>query len=373
MLRRILHRCQSVVQRGLQIVGTLVSRVTKPIADAPVPGILADLSRSKPQLIAENLLLRQQLVVLKRSVKRPHFTRVDRALFVLLASKVRSWKEALLIVKPETVLRWHRQGFQLFWNRKSRMLSQEPKIPLETISLIKEMAINNRLWGAERIRGELLKVGIKVAKRTVQRYMRQARPSRPHGQTWATFLCNHASDIWACDFLQVHDLFFRPLFAFLITELGSRRIVHVGVTRTPTDEWTAQQLREATPFGESPKYLIRDNDAKYGPHFEAVATGFGIEVLRTPVQAPRANAICERLLGSVRRECLDHILIMNEAQLRRILKEYVKYFNWCRPHQGINQRVPEHNESLARPPGTTGRVIAFPVLGGLHHAYRLAA
>ena len=156
------------------------------------------------------------------------------------------------------------------------------------------MARNNRLWGVKRIQGELLKLDITVSKRTVRRYMRKVRPPRPHGQNWATFLQNHAREIWACDFLQLHDAFFRPLFAFFITELGSRRIVHVGVTRSPTDTWVAQQLREATPFGKAPRFLIRDNDAKYGVHFEAVATGSGIEVLRTPIRAPRANAICER-------------------------------------------------------------------------------
>jgi len=338
-----------------------------------VLGAVADLARSKPQLIAENLLLRQQLIVLNRSVKRPRLTNRDRGLFVLLASRLYSWKEALLIVKPETVLRWHRQGLRLFWKRKSRARSLQAQIPVETITLIKEMATNNRLWGAERIRGELLKVGIKAAKRTIQRYMRQVRPPRPHGQTWAMFLQNHANDIWACDFLQVHDLFFRPLFAFFITELGSRRIVHVGVTRAPTDDWVAQQLCEATPFGEAPKYLIRDNDAKYGVHVTAVAAGTGIEVLRTPTRAPRANAICERLLGSVRRECLDHIVIVSEAHLRRVLKEYTAYFNQSRPHQGIDQRVPECKESSNPLRGDRGTIVVFPVLGGLHHEYRRAA
>ena len=210
-----------------------------------------------------------------------------------------------------------------------------------------------------------------VAKRTVQRYMRQGRAPSPHGQTWSTFLRNHAKDIWACDFLQAHDVFFRPLFAFFVTELGSRRLIHVGVTRAPTDEWVAQQLRETTPFGVAPRYLIRDNDAKYGPHFEAVATGTGIEVLRTPIKAPRANAICERLLGSVRRECLDHILILSEGHLRRVLSEYALYFNRARPHQGIGQRRPE--AELDRSGGEQGEVVAFPVFGGLHHDYRRAA
>ncbi len=318
---------QSIGKRGLRAAGTAVSRWTKPIAHGPVLGTIADLARSKPQLVTENLVLRQQLIVLKRSVKRPRFTSSDRGLVVLFASQLQTWKEALLIVKPETVLGWHRDGFGLFCKRKSHARSRDPKIPAETIKLIKEMAADNRLWGAERIRGELLKVGIKVAKRTVQRHMRQARPSRPHGQTWAAFLRNHASDIWACDFLQLHDVFFRPLFAFFITELGSRRIVHVGVRRSPTDEWVAQQLREATPFGITPTYLIRDSDAKYGRHFEAVAVGSGIELLRTPIRTPHANAICERLLGSVRRECLDHLLIVSEHHLQRVLKEYVAYFN----------------------------------------------
>ncbi len=168
-------------------------------------------------------------------------------------------------------------------------------------------------------------------------------------------------------------MFFRPLFAFVMTELGSRRIVHVGVTRAPTDTWVAQQLREATPWGAAPRYLIRDNDAKYGSHFVAAALGSRVQVLRTPIKAPRANAICERLLGSVRRECLDHILIVSEAHLRRVLTEYVMYFNRSRPHQGIDQRVPEPEERLDQLLGTMGKVIAFPVLGGLHHDYRRVA
>lgn len=321
--------------------------LTKPSIHHHALGTVVDLARSKPQLPAENLLLQHQVIVLNRSVKRPRFTCADRSLLVLLSSTFQNWKEALLIIKPETVLRWHRRGFRLFWKRKSRAASGQPKIPAERMTLIQEMAVNNGLWGAERFRGPLLKVGINVAKRTVQRYMRQARPPRPGGQTWATFIRHHAHDIWTCDFLQVTDVFFRPLFAFVIIELGSRRIVHVGVPRTPTDEWTTQQLREATPYGEAPKYLIRDNDAKYGSHFGAVAIGSGIAMLRTPVQAPHANAICERLLGSVRRECLDHILIMNEAQLRRVLKDDVRDFNHSRPHRASTNEFRNLPRSLS--------------------------
>jgi len=176
------------------------------------------------------------------------------------------------------------------------------------------MAKDNRLWGAERIRGELLKVGIRGGFRTIQKYMRQVRPTRPRGQTWSTFLQTHSQQIWACDFLQVTDLFFRSLFAFFITLLHSRRVIHVVVTRSPTDVWTAQQQREATPYGQGPKYLIRDRDNKFGPSFARVAAISGIKILKTPYHAPRANAICERFLGSVRRECLDHLLILQEKQ-----------------------------------------------------------
>jgi len=171
--------------------------------------------------------------------------------------------------------------------------------------------------------------------------MRQVRPKRARGQNRKTFLRNHAAEMWACDFLQVTDLFFRPLFAFFIIELQSRKVIHVHVTRTPTDLWAAQQLREATPYGERPRYLIRDNDHKFGPSFARVAITTGIKVLRTPYRTPQANAICERFLGSVRRECLDHFLIFHEKQLYRLLKAYVVYFNQDRPHQGIQQQLPE--------------------------------
>ncbi len=212
-----------------------------------------------------------------------------------------------------------------------------------------------------------------MSKRTIQHYRRPVHPSRPHGQTWTTFLRNHAKDIWACDLLQVTDICFRPLFSLFITEHATWRIVHVGVTRSPSDGWVAQQLREAPPFGAAPRFLIRDNDAKFSAHFTAVATGSGIEVLQAPIKAPRANAICERLLGSVRRECLDHIVLVSEVQLRRVLKEYVTYFNRSRPHQGIDQGVPEGEERSDPSHASSGKVIGLPVLGGLHHEYRRVA
>ena len=277
----------------------------RPATGSLVGGAVGDLTRTKAALVAENAFLRQQLVVLARQVKRPVLTPADRLRLVLLARLVRRWRAALLIVQPDTLLRWHRQGFRLVWRAKSRGASMRPQVSAETVATIQRLAAENRLWGAERIRGELRKLGIRVGKRTVQRHMRAARPPRPagDGQTWATFLRNHAHETWACDFLQVVDLRFQSLFAFLIVDLGSRRVVHVGVTRHPTAAWVTQQLREATPFGACPRFLIRDNDRKYGSCFDRLATASGIRMLRTPIRAPRANATCERFLGSVRRSC----------------------------------------------------------------------
>jgi putative transposase len=214
---------------------------------------------------------------------------------------------------------------------------------------------------------------MRVCKRTIQKYMRRVRTARPRGQNWATFLRNHAKDVWACDFLQVTDLFFRSLFAFFIIELKSRSVIHVGVTRFPTDAWTAQQLREATPYGQTPKYLIRDNDNKFGSCFARVVATSGIEILKTPHQAPRANAICERFLLSVRRECLDHLLVLHEKQLHRVLHAYIEYFNEARPHQGIQQQVPQGKVTSVPQDKRGNRIISVPVLGGLHHEYRRVA
>src|SRR5256886_6033976 len=338
---------------------------TKPLTSSLPLETLADLGRSKSELVAENALLRQQLIVLKRQVKRPTFTRTDRILLVLLARVVRTWRQALLIVQPDTLLRWHRELFRLVWKRKSKTASHTPKVAPQTIALIRQMAKENQLWGAERIRGELLKLGIHVCKRTIQKYMRTVRTHQPRGQKWSTFLRNHAANIWACDFLQVTDLFFRPLFAFFLIELQSRKVIHVGVTRSPTDAWVAQQLREATPYGQAPKYLIRDNDSKFGSCFARVATTSAIKVLKTPYQAPRANAICERFLRSVRQECLDHLLTLHERQLQRVLNAYMMYFNQVRPHQGIGQQIPAQRSSVPSAQDAGNKVIALPVMGGL--------
>ena len=365
-LRRLKNGCWDALSSRL-------TRWTKPLTSSLLLQTLADLCRSKFELLAENALLRQQLIVLKRQVNRPECTKTDRILLVLLARLVRTWQTALYIVQPDTLLRWHRELFRWYWKRKSKTASHKPKVAAETITLIRQMAKDNQLWGAERIRGELLKLGIHVCKRTIQKYMRGVRTHQSRGQTWATFLRNHASQIWACDFLQVTDLFFRPLFAFFLIELKSREVIHVGVTGSPTDVWVAQQLREATPYEQGPKYLICDHDSKFGSCFRRVAATSGIKLLKTPVHAPRANAICERFLRSVRQECLDHLLILQEKQLQRVLNAYVTYFNQARPHHGIQQQIPERIRSVPPAQDAGNKVIARPIMGGLHHDYHWAA
>lgn len=332
-------------------------------------GLARDVFRTRAELLAENALLRQQLIVATRAAHRPQLTPWDRTLMVLASAFCRTWPDATHIVSPNTVLRWHREGFRLLWKWKSkRRRAAPPRVAESTIELIQRMARENRLWGAERIRGELLMLGITVSKRTIQRLLRAPRPPGG-GQSWRTFLQNHT--VWACDFLQLHDVWFRPLFAFFIVDVNTKRVVHVGVTRSPTRTWVAQQLRNATPFCEGPEFIIRDRDGKFGTDFDRVARGAGTRVIKCPVRAPLVNATCERFLGSLRRECLDHIIILGTGHLHSTLQEYVDYFNGLRPHQGLKQRIPGGSAiSESVRPGT---VTAIPVLGGLHHDYRRAA
>jgi len=364
-----------IVRAVIQHLNDWFKAKTKPNNERLAVGVAFDLTHSKSELMAENALLRQQLIVLKRQVKRPQLTQHDRLRLVFLTSLVQRWKEALIIVKPDTLLKWHRQGFRLFWKQKSKSRTRKPRIDPEALALIQAMAVENRLWGAKRIRDELSKLGHKVSKRTVAKYMRQARKDLPPWkakQTWATFIKNHAHEMWACDFVQTFDLFFGTIFIFFIVDLSSRCVVYFNVTRAPTDIWAARQLRQSTPQDEHPRFLIRDNDSKYGTAFNWVAACTLIDVLRTPIRAPKANAICERFIGSMRRECLDHILIISERQLYRLVKEYVEYFNHSRPHQGIGSQIPQPRVEDNR--GTQeGQILTVPVLGGLHHDYRRAA
>ena len=356
-------------------LGRAVRRLLRPARSGAklMIGAAGDLTRTRSELMAENALLRQQLIVLRRSIKRPRLHRDDRVLLLALARLTRRWRDALHVVSPETLLRWHRGPFKIVWRRKSLPRGQPKRLAPEVVTLIQAMAKDNVLWGAERIRGELLKLGIRVSKRTIQKYMRRVRPAGKRGQSWNTFVGNHSCDIWACDFLQLYDVLFRPIFAFFFVVHGTREVVHFNVTRCPTDAWAAQQLREATPYGDGPTYLIRDNDDKFGRRFDAAAEGTGIDVVKIPPRSPNLNPICERFLGSVRRECLDHVVILSERHLHRVLRESVEtYFNSARPHQGLFQRIPALAES--RSVSEIGRnVVGLPILGGLHHDYQRAA
>jgi putative transposase len=288
MPARLLRRLSTLAHAAVQRVRHRLLAATRPATASVAAGALADLARGKPELVAENALLRHRLAILRRNVRRPRSTAADRALLVLLASHVRAWRSALLIVQPDMLLRWHRQLFRRYWRGKSRaaLPAHRPPLAPATVALIREMAAANRLWGAERISSELLKLNIRVAKSTIQRYLREAHPPHLPGQSWSTFIKNHAAEIWACAFLPVTGLLFRPVYTFFVIALDTLRVVHVGVTRHPTDAWVAQQLREATPFGQCPRYLIRDNDRKYGSAFAQVAAASGIKVLRTPYRAP---------------------------------------------------------------------------------------
>jgi putative transposase len=317
---------------------------------------------------AENLVLRQQLAVLTRPTrKRPRLRRGDRVFWVLARRLWRRWGQHLAVVRPETVIRWHRQGWRLFWRWRSRSRLGRPRLSAEIRELIATMARDNPRWGSERIRGELLKLGIPVSKRSVQRYRRRG-PARPPSQTWPTFLANHAGAIWAADLCTAQTLTFKTLSVLVLIAHGRRELVHVAVTAHPAAAWVWRQVVEATAWGRRPRFLLRDRDAVFGGAFGSRLAGLGVEQLLTPVRAPRANAVAERPVGTLRRECLDHLIVLNERHLRAVLAEFAGFYNGARPHRTLRLETPV---PTVRP--TTGPIRARPVLGGLHHAYERAA
>jgi putative transposase len=324
--------------------------------------------RSRAELAAENLLLRQQFAVLTRPArKRPRLRRGDRVVWVLARLLWRRWSHHLVVVRPETVVSWHRAGWRLYWRWRSRSRLGRPRLSAEVRGLIAAMARDNPLWGSERIRGELRKLGIGVSRRSVQRYRRRG-PARPPSQTWRTFLANHAHAIWAADLCTVQTLTFRTLYVLVVIAHGRRALVHLAVTAHPTAAWGWRQLVEATAWGRRPRFLLRDRDAVYGGDFAQRAAALGAETLLAPVRAPRANAVAERVIGTLRRECLDHHIVLHERHLSAVLREFTRYYNRARPHRTLRLETPL---PMARP--STGPIRARPVLGGLHHEYERAA
>ena len=317
----------------------------------------------------ENLALRQQLAALKRTVKRPRLSTSDRLFWILLAKGWREWRSALVVVQPDTVVRWHRQWLRRQWTwRSTRTRPGRPSTDAKVRTLVAKMAAANPLWGAPRIHGELCKLGVAVSERTVSRLLR--RPRRPSSQTWRTFLTNHVATLVSMDFFTVPTLTGRVLFVLVVLAHQRRRIIHVNITEHPTAAWTAQQIVDAFPDDTAPRWLLRDRDAIYGDVFRRRVAGMGIgEVISSP-SSPWQNPYAERLIGSIRRECLDHVIVLGERHLQRVLTRYAIYYHRARTHLSLEKDAPTPRR-VQTP--TEGRVVAFSEVGGLHHRYERRA
>src|SRR6202040_4030335 len=319
--------------------------------------------KSKLRLEAENAVLRHQLIVLRRSLHgRVRLTNHDRCFLIQLYRWFPSIRQVLTIVRPETLVRWHRAGFRCYWRWKSRRRGGRPRIETDLRALIRQMSIENSLWGAPRIHGELLKLGFSVAQSTVAKYTVKRR--EPPSQGWKTFLRNHAPDIAAMDLFVVPTIGFKLLYGFVIVRIDRRDLVWINVTANPTAEWVARQITEAFPWDEAPHYLIRDRDRIYGSVVTRRLRAMGIRDKPTAPASPWQNGFAERLIGSIRRECLDHIIVFSEAHLRRILLFYARYYNETRTHRSLDKDAP-----VTRPVQRVGVIISRAVLGGLHHHY----
>jgi transposase InsO family protein len=319
--------------------------------------------KSKSRLEAENAALRHQLIVLRRKVQgRARLTNSDRWFFIQLYRWFPSILQVVKVVQPETLVRWHRAGFRRYWCWKSRLVGGRPQINAELCALIRRMSIENPLWGAPRIHGELLKLGFEVAQSTVAKYMVKRRG--PPSQGWRTFLRNHVPEVAAMDLFVVPTIGFDLLYAFIIIRLDRRDLVWINVTTNPTAEWIARQLTEAFPWHEAPRYLIRDRDRIYGEVARQRIRAMGIRDKPIAPASPWQNGFAERLIGSIRRECVDHIVVLGEAHLRRILKTYAGYYNKIRTHRSLDKDAPAF-----RPVQRVGNIASHAILGGLHHHY----
>jgi putative transposase len=339
---------------------------------ALIPALLAAFRvffRSRADTSLEILALRQQVAVLKRKRPRPSLNGLDRFFWTTLQSVWPRWSDVLVIVKPSTVVGWHRAGFRLYWRWRSRPHGGRPKVSEEIRTLIRRLAGENADWGAPRIHGELLKLGFEVSERTVARYLRRLRPRRSDAaKRWLSFLANHREVIVAFDFFTVPTLTFRLLYCFFVIEHGRRKILHFNVTPHPTSDWIVQQLREA--FSESGpfRYVILDRDSKFDAAAIAFLKAAGLKPKRTSVGAPWQNGTAERWVGSCRREILDHIIALNEPHLRRLIRDYVNYHHDDRTHDSLEKDTP-HRRPIESKPSPAAAVISNPRLGGLHHRY----
>jgi transposase InsO family protein len=319
--------------------------------------------KSKSRLEAENAALRYQLIVLRRKMQgRVRLTNSDRWFFIQLYRWFPSILKVLTIMRPETLMRWHRAGFCFYWRWKSRPRGGRPQIVTDLRALIRRMSIENPLWGAPRIHGELLKLGFDVAQSSVAKYMVKRRG--PPSQGWRTFLRNHAPDIAAMDLFVVPTIGFDLLYAFVIVRLGRRDLVWINVTTSPTAEWIARQLTEAFPWSAAPRYLIRDRDRIYDSIVARRMRAMGIRDKPIASASPWQNGFAERLIGSIRRECVDHFIVLGDVHLHHILRTYARYYNHIRTHWSLDKDAP-----VSRPVQQTGTISSHPILGGLHHHY----
>jgi transposase InsO family protein len=324
--------------------------------------LAASLLKPRWRLEAENAALRRQLIVLQRKVRgRVEFTNSDRLFFIQLYRWFPSILKAITTFRPETLVRWHRAGFRRYWRWKSRNLGGRPQIALDLQALIRRMSVENLLWGAPRIHGELLKLGFAVAQSTVAKYMAEADPS---GQRWSSLLRNHSPHIAAMDLFVVPTIGFNLLYVLVIVRLARRELVWLNVTAHPTAEWIAQQITEAFPWTEAPRYLIRDRDAIYGAAVTRRLRAMGIRDKPIAPGSPWQNSFAERLIGTIRRECVDHVIALGEHHLRQVLKSYASYYNTARTHRSLDKDAP-----VSRPVQRIGRIVSHALVGGLHHQY----
>jgi putative transposase len=306
--------------------------------------------------------------VLKRKNPRPKLGRWDRLFWVVLRRLWSRWAEVLIVVKPETVVGWHRGGFRLYWRFLSRRGPGRPRITSELRQLIQRMASENRTWGAPRIHGELLKLGLEISERTVSRYLARLGRGGNSGRRWLTFLKNHREVIAAIDFFTVPTATFRVLYCFFVISHSRRRVLHFNTTEHPTGQWMVQQLREAFAEGTAPQYLIFDRDSKYTGAVSEMPEVLGSKLIRTAYCSPWQNGVAERWVGRCRRELLNHVIVLNEAHLRRLAREYIRYYHEDRTHEGLGKDTPEKRPVEGRE-ASDCRVVGVPRLGGLHHRY----
>ena len=324
--------------------------------------------RSRHDTALEILALRQQVIVLKRKRPRPRLNQMDRLFWTTLRQVWSRWGEVLVVVKPETVVGWHRAGFRLFWKWRSRARGGRPKTTAEVRALIRRLAEENQTWGAPKIHGELQKLGFIVSETSVGRYLRSVRRPGDPGKQWLTFLANHREVIAAFDFFTVPTATFKLLYCFFVIEHSRRKILHFNVTRHPNAEWVVQQLREAFPEAGRYRYVILDRDAKFDSSVLQFLEATGLEPKRTSIRSPWQNGIAERWVGSCRRELLDHVIPLNDEHLRRLVRDYVAYFHQDRIHDVLSKDTP-YCRPVENKPCPQATLISSARLGGLHHRY----